>query len=195
MPHPNLEEALAVLRDPSLAVPAADWHSKIPGGDQPGLYSWWSDAVGAGALSDGLGHCVAAGLIYAGQTGATPWPSGKVGKGILDRRIGRNHIRGNIYGSTFRFTLGASLCEAYQFEVVGPKRLSDESEIQLRAWIEQHLAVVIYPFPDRATLGQLEHDVLDELDPRLNLDRERPLTPLRKRLKELRAKLAAGEPC
>jgi hypothetical protein len=60
-------------------VSASAWPGVLQHLDQPGLYSWWVDVPGALALSEGLGHEIAPGLIYAGQTGATKWPSGPGG--------------------------------------------------------------------------------------------------------------------
>ena len=89
-----------------------------------GLYSWWTDAAGAHDLSDGLGHLVPEGLIYAGQTGATKWPSGKVPNSTLAGRIRGNHLRGRVRGSTFRLTLAAALFLSLDLELLGPKKLS-----------------------------------------------------------------------
>jgi hypothetical protein len=62
-------------------------------------------------ISTGLGQQIDPGRIYAGQTDATKWPSGKAGSMTLAKRIGRNHLAGRIDGSTFRLTL-ASILEA-----------------------------------------------------------------------------------
>jgi len=43
----------------------------------PGLYSWWVDDAGARDLTEGLGHPVDSGLIYAGLAGATRSRSGR----------------------------------------------------------------------------------------------------------------------
>jgi hypothetical protein len=67
----EVQRALAALDRDVIKLPARDW----PGGrrdlDQPGMYSWWVDTAGAEHLSEGLGYPIAAGRIYAGQTGAT----------------------------------------------------------------------------------------------------------------------------
>lgn len=78
----------------SQTATASDWPGDLKAAEQPGLYSWWVDESGAKMLSDGLGCTVAAGRIYAGQTGATKWPSGKAGTMTLAKRIGRNHLNG-----------------------------------------------------------------------------------------------------
>jgi uncharacterized protein DUF6884/GIY-YIG catalytic domain-containing protein len=188
-------DAIQTLRSSNVAAAASAWTA----GDasslgQPGLYSWWADAVGARDLSEGLGASLAPGLIYAGQTGATKWPSGTVGKGTLAGRIGRQHLRGRVRGSTFRLTLAAALCRALDLRVTGPGTLAPESEQALTDWMLRHLSVIAYPCADRNTLRKLEDDVLDALDPPLNLE-GRPPTPLRAELSSLRAGIAAGESC
>ncbi len=71
-------EAVAVLGDPERAVPVPELLSSDRAAlDRPGLYSWWVDESGARDLSAGLGLPVPAGLVYAGQAGATRWPSGQ----------------------------------------------------------------------------------------------------------------------
>jgi hypothetical protein len=76
------------LSDRAQALSPADLIARGPGGLRvPGLYSWWADEGGAADLSRGLGLPVAAGLIYAGQAGATKWPSGTRSAGTLWDRI------------------------------------------------------------------------------------------------------------
>lgn len=90
----EFEEATRHLADATAAHPARDWPGELTGLDRCGLYSWWVDPAGAQHLSTGLGHEIAAGLIYAGQAGATKWPSGRRSTATLASRIGGNHIRG-----------------------------------------------------------------------------------------------------
>lgn len=68
--------ALAALGDGSIRVPVRAWPGALGGLDHPGLYAWWVDSSGAGMLSAGFDAEVATGRIYAGQAGATAWPSG-----------------------------------------------------------------------------------------------------------------------
>ena len=116
------------------------------------------------------------GRIYAGQTGATSWPSGRTGAATLAGRIGGNHLRGRIRGSTFRFTLCASLRGSRGLVVVEPRRLAPASEARLSEWIAEHLEVAVHRFLDPDPLADLEHSVLAALDPPLNLEggREHP---------------------
>ena len=117
------------------------------------------------------------GRIYAGLTGATKWPSGKVGKMTLGDRIGRNHLRGTIRGSTFRRTLAALLRRRLGLGLGLAGRLTAESEGRLSLWMRDHLAVAVYPFAERDALASLEQEALAALDPPLNLDHMK-LTPV-----------------
>ncbi len=94
---------------PPMAVPQLTWPRccRIPRGRSrlrncsaagpqgllaPGLYSWWVDDQGAADLSGGHGYPVPGGLIYAGQAGATRWPSGKRSQNTLWGRITGMHL-------------------------------------------------------------------------------------------------------
>jgi hypothetical protein len=166
------------------------WPADLSGLDGPGLYSWWVDEGGADDLSQGLGQPVRVGRIYAGQTGATKWPSGKTGKATLRTRIGNNHLKGRIRGSTFRLTLGAALQRRLELQSIGTNTMAADSEHRLSRWIADHLDVAVFPFQDADALANLEHRVLRVLDPPLNLD-GMDITPLRAALRALRASLAA----
>ena len=92
--------------DPVALASSSDPRLKLPG-----MYAWWVNDNGAKQLSAGLGHSIAEGLIYSGQTGATKWPSGKRGSGTLRSRLVSQHSKGRITGSTFRLTLAAILAD------------------------------------------------------------------------------------
>lgn len=185
----ELRAAMRALDGNPRRISARDWPTGFDDLDRPGLYSWWVDQQGAADLSSGLGHPVVAGRIYAGQTGATKWPSGTMGNATLARRVGTNHLRGSIRGSTFRLTLASCLAEPLTLVRVAPRRLDPSSEHRLTDWICDHLAVAVLPLVERDPLSDLEHRVLLELDPPLNLD-GMPTTPLRAELSQLRARLA-----
>jgi len=187
----EFEEAVRCLADETARLLARDWPGDPSGLDQCGLYSWWVDSAGARHLSAGLGHEVSAGLIYAGQAGATKWPSGRRSTATLASRIGGNHIRGRVRGSTFRLTLAASLLRHLDLEIVGSKKLAPDSERRVTDWIRDHLAVVAFPYANPDDLSGLEGAVLDRLDPPLNLE-GRPPSSLRQHLSKLRAVIAAG---
>jgi hypothetical protein len=162
--HPGateVDELVAHLTDVAHRLPASSWPDR-DFMDGPGLYTWWTDASGAADLTEGLGHNVSAGLIYAGQTGGTT-VGGVQRLATLRSRIGRNHLRGRIRGSTFRFTLAAALVAPLSLISEAPKRLMPASEGRLTAWMLQHLSVCAVVIPDRALLLALEHSVLARL--------------------------------
>ena len=82
---------------------------------------------------------MAAGLIYAGQAGATRWPSGKRSRNTLWGRITGMHLGGAAEFSTFRRTLAAILRLVLS--------LTAEDDPQLSAWINARLRVIAVPGP------------------------------------------------
>ena len=181
----EVRRALRDLDGSPTRIAASDWPGAARGLDQPGLYTWWVDATGAKDLINALRPRVRAGRIYAGQTGATKWPSGKTGKATLESRIGRNHLNGSIGSSTFRQTLAAALAEPLKLNSTAPKKLDRGSEQRLTAWMRAHLQVAVHPFPERDALADLEERVLATLDPSLNLEGRGP-APLREALSRAR---------
>lgn len=181
----EVEAALQDLDVAPMRIRASNWPADLLSIEQPGLYSWWVDESGASDLSAGIGAAVRPGRIYAGQAGATKWPSGKTGKATLKSRIGSNHLRGTVRGSTFRRTLAGALLVVLSLDLAGASRLAPESEQRLSAWMTSHLSLAVHPFPDRDALGHLESQVLGALDPPLNIE-GRPPTPLRIRVAALR---------
>jgi hypothetical protein len=142
-----------------------------------GIYTWWVDAEGARDLSAGLGAALLPGLIYAGQAGATRWPSGGRSKNTLWDRLVGMHLDGSSNFSTFRLTLGSVLLE--------PLGLQHVDDSALSKWIESHLRVVAVAVDDADALKAIETQVLEQLDPPLNLMGMHP-TQVRLRLSELR---------
>lgn len=187
----ELHDALDALDTNPTLIAAAD--DDWPGGradlHHPGLYAWWADAPGAAMLAAGLVLPVAAGRIYAGQTGATKWPSGATGRMTLASRIAGNHLNGRITGSTFRLTLAAILTDQLHLTTTAPGRIALASERALSDCMRLHLHVAVHPFHDPDPLANLEERVLAALDPPLNLT-GRPATRLRARIIQLRRRLA-----
>lgn len=188
----ELEAALDALTRNPKPTAAGEWPANFAGLDSAGLYSWWVDPEGADDLAKGLGNHLLAGRIYAGQAGATKWPSGSRGSATLASRVGGNHLRGKVRNSTFRLTLAAVLVEPLELELIGSKKLSPASERRLSGWIEEHLEVAVHPYGDRDSLADLETRVLAELNPPLNLS-GRGSTPLRNALSRKREAIAAAE--
>lgn len=187
----EVRRTMRALDNAPVRVAAIDWPAELRDLGQPGLYSWWVDEPGAQMLSRGLGQPVAPGRIYAGQTGATKWPSGRAAVTTLAAQIGSNHLSGRIAGSTFRLTLASILTEQLQLRKAGLGRLDHSSERRLSEWMRNHLQVAVHPSPDRDALADLEQHVLAQLDPPLNLEGRAP-TPVPARLAELRRQLRAG---
>jgi hypothetical protein len=183
-PNDPVAAALQALDENPVVIKASDWPHGLDDLGSPGLYSWWVDTPGACELSAGLRLPLYPGRIYAGQTGAGTSSS------TLRSRIGGNHLRGSIEGSTFRLTLAAILEEQLSLEVTGRRKLSSDSEKSICAWMAKHLSVAVYPFPDREALGDLEAHVVCLLDPPLNLEHCDKSTPLRIRLSQVRGHLA-----
>lgn len=172
------------LRDGSQAVTLADLvASNGEGLRSPGMYSWWVDSRGAEELSRGLGHEVAAGLIYAGLAGATR-SGGSTSSNTLWGRIATMHLGKRHDLSTLRRSLGSVLANANGRPAI--------DEVELTRWMHAHLSVVAIPVADADTLDALETEILTELDPPLNLAKVSK-TPLRTQLSALRKRYAGGE--
>jgi len=173
----DLADAFATsLRDATRAIQLEYLEeSHVPA--TPGLYSWWVDAPGALALTSGLGHRVDPGLIYVGQAGATRWPSGQRSPHSLRGRVIGMHRDGSVNFSAFRRNLAASL------SLLG--RRADEGA--LTDWMRLHLAVAWHSTDDADGLAAVEHDVLRQLDPVLNLS-GMPASEVRLELKRRRSK-------
>ena len=177
VPSPVLLDVAWLLDGRNAVSPDAFLAAGRTGSDEPGLYSWWVDADGAQALSAGLGHEVAPGLVYAGRAGGRRH-SGKLSTNTLWGRLATMHLGGNREFSTFRLTLAAVLQAAGE---------PVDEEAALTAWMGRHLKVAMLPLPaDEVFPAELR--LLQLADPPLNL-RDMPKTPLRQRLSQLRSEL------
>ncbi|WP_460625298.1 DUF6884 domain-containing protein [Intrasporangium mesophilum] len=171
-----MDESSAASPDEFIAGGSADMK-------QPGLYSWWVDATGAAHLTKGLDLLIHPGLIYAGLAGATRWPSGRRSQNTLWSRITGMHLGGRHEFSTFRRTLGSILAHAHGSPTI--------DETALSQWMEAHLKVVAIPYKDADTLGRLEREVLEAIDPPLNLQ-GMDSSSVRRRITELRRPHSVG---
>lgn len=175
-PEP-LDQVVARLRDSESAWSLGDLLGS--GGLElrsPGLYSWWVDQPGADDLTNGLGHQIEPGLIYAGLAGATQ-SGGSASSNTLWGRIATMHLGGRHEFSTLRRSIGSILARTFEQPTI--------DEEQLTRWMHAHLRVVTIPVADADSLGELESAVLTELDPPLNLAKV-PANPLRRQLKAQR---------
>lgn len=146
----------------------------------PGMYSWWVDESGAYELSQGLGHRVDQGLIYAGLAGATR-SGGSTSSNTLWGRIATMHLGKRHSFSTLRYSLGSILSAAHSYPTI--------DEEQLTSWMHAHLRIVAVPVADADLLDALETIVLRELDPPMNLAKV-PRTAFRRQLSALRREYA-----
>lgn len=160
-------------------------HGELPDIDRSGLYSWWVDERGALELSEGLGLPLPAGRVYVGQAGATLWPSGKKQEATLRDRISLMHLGTRISFSTLRLTFTACLRSKLSLRVVGAKILAPESEANLTEWMKRHLQIAIHAYDDGDTLDEVEQEVLQVLNPPLNL-KHMNTSDIRVRLRQLR---------
>jgi hypothetical protein len=169
-------QEVAWLLDERNAISPADFLAAGRGpSDQPGLYTWWTDAEGAHALSAGLGHRIAPGLIYAGRAGGVR-PNGASSTNTLWGRLATMHLGGNREFSTFRLTLTACLSRPGEPPI---------SEADLTDWMHEHLRAAVLQLPaESVTVGEAR--LLELTDAPLNLQGVAP-TPLRIALKRLRA--------
>jgi len=183
------EELAAALSDERRTEPPASFPADPSSASHAGLYSWWADDEARSLIAAQLGVPIPR-LIYAGQAGATRWPSGTRSNATLASRIRGNHINGNASSSTFRLTISAILLDPLGLVVAKPGRLQRDDNRRVSDWIKEHLRVAIVPYHDRDSLGRIESEVLDLLDPPLNLD-GRPPTDSRTLLSRLRRRITA----
>lgn len=187
-PNDEIDVLVTALSDSTKAEPPATFPRDAKTAAHPGLYSWWGDDRARRLLAAGLEVDVLPPLLYAGQAGATKWPSGKRSNATLRSRIGQQHIRGNARSSTFRLTISTILLAELDLQPAPGGRLTPESNQVVSNWIATHLRVATVPFPDRDRLGVIEAAVVGRLDPPLNLDHCASSTT-RSRLTELRGAL------
>jgi hypothetical protein len=107
----------------------------------------------------------------------------------LARRVGANHLCGQIRGSTFRLTLESVLRNPIDLVVVAPKRLDGASENRLSEWLRDHLEAAVHPFPRRTRSVIWSVASLLFSTPPLNIDGMRP-TAIRTALSRLRSALS-----
>ena len=131
---------------------------------EPGLYAWWTvpDSI------PGVPRCPHPtepdlDLFYVGIS-----PSRAKSSQNLRKRVAGNHIKGNTGGSTFRLTLASLLFETKAWKPLMTDRpvLGRQDNAALTTWQHEHLRLTwaVHPEP-----WAIEHDVIAELKPPLNL--------------------------
>lgn len=189
-PDEDILAAIQALDALPAIVPAPGWPGELHGVREAGLYSWWVDDVGALDIAEGLGVSIAEGRVYAGQAGATKWPSGTPSAGTLDGRIRSQHLGGNIYGSTFRLTLASCLAAALDLSPSGASVWLLEASCGSAHGSSSISALRCIPTQTVTHSSTWNHQVLQRLDPPLNLHGMDP-SPARVRLQERRQTLLA----
>ena len=186
---PSVDEIVARLSDSSLAEDPRSFPANREVATKSGMYAWWASEEARALLSSRLETEIPP-LVYAGQAGATKWPSGAKSAATLRSRILQQHIKGNARSSTFRHTLSAVLLEPLGLAIGEGRRLTLESEAIVTKWICEHLRVNVVPVEDPDQLGKIEESVLIRLDPPLNIE-GLPSNPVRQRLQSLRRSLTS----
>jgi len=195
LPQPQWDErdawtALDDLDASPALVPASEWPAGGAEPARPGLFAFWASEAGAADLARGLDLPFEAGRVYAGQAGATRWPSGRASSDTVGERVGRTHLGGKVRGSDLRLTLAAILFDQLDLTVQAAMLLQASSEHVLSEWMRAHLLIAVHPHDDRDSLGGLERAVVERLDPPLNLEDHLPATSVRQRVAVLRKRIS-----
>jgi hypothetical protein len=160
------------LTDPDNAQACA----KLPIGPElgasPGIYGWHGDEVATELVINALGP-VGAGPLYLGRTSRA-----------MNKRIIRDHMR-NTKVSTLRRSLAAILWDELDLRCPAPNTIDPVSESRLTLWMIEHLSVTAIPIGELSNIPMIEADVLEHLDPPLNLNKV-GRTPSRTKLRALR---------
>lgn len=158
LPEAAQPSGIDVLLDSSRAVsPDVLLARGNEGLTNPGLYTWWVDDAGAADLTQGIGHPIAAGLLYAGRAGGHR-PGASASAATLWGRLVGNHLRGNVRSSTLRKSLAALLG-------AGGEPFAED---QLSAWMHAHLRVATLPVRSE-DVARLEEQLVAQARPPLNL--------------------------
>ena len=160
------------LGDPGNAEAGAGFPVNADLASGPGIYAWHGDEAALELVGKALGP-VRAGPLYLGRTNST-----------LHQRIVRDDLR-NTKASTFRRSLAAMLWDELGLRCPSPNMIDAVSDGRLTQWMLEHLSVTIVPIGDPLNIVLIEADVLDHLDPPLNLTKVAP-SPGRKQLRALR---------
>jgi hypothetical protein len=161
------------LRDPGNAEPCAGIAADPPHlGSGPGIYAWIGDDTVNELVADRL-RAVCKGVLFLARA---------------DRPMNKSILRDlrTTKASTVRRSLAALLWDELDLRCPQHNTIDAAGDGRLTEWMHAHLSVTVVPFSDGTNLARIEADLLDNLDPPLNLNRGLCPTPGRKRLRALR---------
>jgi hypothetical protein len=171
------------LRDPANAEPCATFPADAARVASAGVYAWHGDAAFNELIERELRS--RASPLYVDQAGGDARRTGRPSGATLQSRIVRHHLRGSPRAANFRRSLASLLWDELELRCDRPQVLEMASNARLSAWMREHLSVATVPVADRTKLWLITADLVDFLDPALNLT-NLANTPGRKRLRALR---------
>jgi hypothetical protein len=163
------------LSDPGNAEPCAGFPTDAPDlGSGPGIYAWLGDDTANELVADRL-RALCKGPLFLART---------------DRPMNKSILRDlrNTKASTLRRSLAALLWDELALSCPAHNTIDAAGDERLTEWMHAHLSVAVVPFRDVSNVPRIEADLLDNLDPPLNLNRGLCRTPGRKRLRALRSR-------
>ena len=179
----ELNAMIEWLRDPANAEPCATFPADATRAASAGVYAWHGDDAFNELVERELRSRVSP--LYVDQAGGDARRTGRPSRATLQTQILRHHLRGSPRAANFRRSLASLLWDQLELRCDRPQVLELSSNARLSAWMREHLRVATVPVEDRSKLWLINADVVDFLDPVLNLT-NRPNTPGRKRLRDLR---------
>ncbi len=179
----ELDVMMAWLREPTNAEPCATFPADAARVASAGVYAWHGDDAFNALVERELES--RASPLYVDQAGGDARRTGRASGATLHTQILRHHLRGSPRAANFRRSLASLLWDPLDLRCDRPQVLEAASNQRLSAWMLEHLSVATVPVTDRSKLWLITADLVDFLDPVLNLT-NRPNTPGRKRLRDLR---------
>ena len=160
--------------DPGNAEPCARFPDDAPDlGSGPGIYAWHGDEAANELVVDRL-RAARKGPLYLARTDRS-----------MNKCIVRDDLR-NTKASTLRRSLAAMLWDELDLRCPALNTIDEVGDRRLTEWMHEHLSVTVAPISDVLNGPLIEANLLDDLDPPLNLNRGVCPTPGRKRLRALR---------
>ena len=185
----DVRAAIRTLDTAPILIGARAWPDAASSFNAPGLYAWCVDALGA-----------AGGLCQRTRQGGRDgpdlrWPGGRDEVAVWASRAS-NAPEQNYVSAPGRKHPGVDVSaharlragRRAEFAADRSQDIGLDGESRLSQWIRDHPAVALYAFEKRDVLADLEHRVLVELNPPLNLE-GRPPSDIRTSLTRLRTRI------